>query len=48
MRVHVIKIKESDWINSIYRTIEWEKRVNIVKWVHDYENKMYFITIKIK
>lgn len=48
MKTHTFKIPESEWKNSKQRTRKWEKRVNIVKWIHDYENKMYFITIKIK
>ena len=39
----IIKINESDWNDSIYRTKEWEESVKIIKWIHDYENKIYII-----
>jgi hypothetical protein len=48
MNTHTFEIKERDWQASKFRTRGWEKRVNIVRWEHDYENEMYFITIKTK
>lgn len=48
MKTHTFEIKEKDWFESKYRTIKWEERVNISRWEHDYEKKMYFITIQIK
>lgn len=48
MRTHTIIVSEEDWPTSKYRTREWEKRVNIIKWVHDYEQREYRITIGIK
>jgi len=48
MKTHRIEVSEEDWKTSKYRTREWEKRVDIVRWEHDYENKVYKIDIKIK
>lgn len=48
MKTHKITVKEEDWAESQYRTRKWEKRVNIVRWEHDYENKEYNIDIQIK
>lgn len=48
MKTHTISVKEEDWSNSKYRTLEWERRVDIVRWEHNYENKIYNIEIKIK
>jgi hypothetical protein len=48
MKTHRITIKESDWNDSKYKTKEWEIRVNIARWEHDYVNKVYHIDIKIK
>jgi hypothetical protein len=42
---HTIVVKESDWSTSKFRTKEWESRVNIIKWEHDYEEAEYRITI---
>ena len=36
-------IKEEDWKTSMYLTRAWEKTVEIVRWEHDYENKIYVI-----
>ena len=48
MKTHTIEVKEVNWKDSKYRTREWEKRVDIVKWEHDYVDKVYKITIRIK
>lgn len=48
MKTHTFEIKEEDYKNSKYSTSEWEKRVNITRWEHDYVDKMYRITIRIK
>lgn len=48
MNKHIITVQEKDWSNSKYKTRKWEERVNIVNWEHDYENKVYNITIKVK
>lgn len=48
MKTHTIIVKEEDWAGSKYRTQNWEKRVNITQWVHDYEKGQYEITIGIK
>ena len=48
MKTHKIIVKGEDWDESKYRTREWERRVNIIKWTHDYENEEYIIEIKIK
>lgn len=48
MKTHKIIVKEEDWSESQYRTRKWEKRVNIVRWEHDYVKNEYEITIKIK
>lgn len=47
-RTHIIVVEEKDWKDSKYRTREWEKRVNIIRWEHDFEEKVYKITIKVK
>lgn len=39
-----VVIKEEDWQESKYRTIQWEQSVEIVRWEHDYEKKTYTIT----
>jgi len=48
VKTHTIEIKEEDWTESKYRTREWEKRVNITRWEHDYVDKIYLITIQTK
>jgi hypothetical protein len=48
MKTHTIEVKEEDWKDSKYRTRKWEERVGITRWEHDYVNKTYKITIKIK
>jgi len=48
MKTHKIVVKGEDWSESKYRTREWEKRVNIVKWTHDYVKNEYEIEIGIK
>lgn len=48
MKTHTFEISETDWPTCKQRTRKWEERVDIVKWVHDYEKKIYFITIRIK
>jgi hypothetical protein len=48
MKTHRITVSEEDWKESKYRTREWERRVNIVKWEHNYEDKMYYIDIAVK
>lgn len=48
MKTHRITVKAEDWKASKYRTREWEKRVNIVRWEHDYVNEEYNIDIGIK
>jgi len=47
-KTHDIIVKEEDWATSKYRTREWEKRVDIARWEHDYEKKIYTITINVK
>ena len=48
MSNHTFVIKEKDWMSSKQRTIQWESRVNIIEWIHDYVKKEYRITIKTK
>lgn len=48
MKTHTFKIEEKDWSSSKYKTRDWEKRVDITRWEHDYIDKVYRITIKIK
>lgn len=48
MKTHTIEVKEEDWEGSKYRTSNWEKRVDIARWEHDYVDKIYKIQIKIK
>jgi len=48
MKTHRITIEGKDWKGSKYNSREWEKRVSIVRYEHDYENDMYHIDIKIK
>ena len=48
MKTHTIEVKGVDWETSKYKTIEWEKRVDITRWEHNYEMDIYFITIRIK
>lgn len=38
-----IVIKENEWPRSKYKTKEWEDTVNIIRWEHDYEKKIYII-----
>lgn len=38
-----IVISESDWDESIYKTIEWEQSVEILRCEHDYEKHIYVI-----
>ena len=40
--------KGEDWKDSKYRTREWERRVDIAVWEHNYEKNEYYITINIK
>ena len=40
----IIKVPESEWVESKYRTREWEQSVEIRHWMHDYENGEYVIT----
>lgn len=35
-----IIIQEEDWANSIYRTIEWEQSVEIIKWEYDFAREL--------
>lgn len=39
-------INETDWKDSIYRTVKWEQSVEIVRWEHDYDKKIYIINYK--
>lgn len=48
MKTHTIEVTEVEMKGSKYETSEWHKRVDVVKWEHDFEDAMYFITIKIK
>lgn len=48
MKTHTIEVKEENWKDSKYRTREWERRVDITRWEHDFVNKIYKITIRIK
>lgn len=48
MKTHTFIVKEEDWKESKYRTREWEERVNIVKWTHDFVKGEYEIIIKTK
>ena len=48
MKTHTIVVKAEDWKDSKYRTREWERRVDITRWEHDFVNKIYKITIRIK
>ena len=48
MKTHTITVNEAVWSNSKFRTKEWEDRVNIVNWEHNFVERMYYITIKIK
>ena len=48
MKTHTIEVKEENWKDSKYRTRAWEKRVCITRWEHDYVDKVYRITIKVK
>ena len=45
---HQVIIKESDWVNSKYRTKEWEQTVEIVRWEHDYIERIYTIDFNQK
>ena len=38
-----VTIKECDWSESKYKTVEWEKSVNITRWEHDFEKGIYII-----
>ena len=38
-----IVIKEEEWKDSIYSTVEWEESVTINKWEHDYMKGEYII-----
>lgn len=48
MKTHEITVKEKDWPKSKYKERDWEKRVDIIRWEHNYEEKVYKINIKIK
>lgn len=48
MSIKTITVKEEDWETSRFKTKEWESRVNIVRWEHDFENGIYKIDIKVK
>jgi hypothetical protein len=60
MKTHTIEVKAEDWKDSKYRTREWEKRVDIARWEHHFDNcfckmcektstsGMYYIIIRIK
>ena len=48
MKTHRITVNEQDWKNSKYTTRNWEKRVNIVRWEHDFVDQEYRIDIEIK
>lgn len=41
----VITIEEKDFKDSKFSTREWESRVNITRWEHNYEDKKYYITL---
>lgn len=41
----IIRVPESEWKDSKFRTPAWESRVNITRWEHDYEAKEYIITL---
>jgi hypothetical protein len=41
-------VTENDWPTSIYRTKEWEQSVKIIRWEHDYVNKIYIIDYETK
>ena len=41
----IITVKEQDWETSKFRTKEWEARVNITRWEHDFEKQEYYITL---
>jgi hypothetical protein len=43
-----IIIQGEDWATSIYRTIEWEQSVEIIRWEHNYEKNRYVIDYKEK
>ena len=43
-----IIINEIDWINSKYRTKEWEQSVKITRWEHNHLTKKYIIDYKNK
>jgi hypothetical protein len=48
MKTHTFEIKEVDMKGSKYETPEWHKRVDVIKWEHDFEDAIYRITIRIK
>lgn len=48
MKTKRISIPEDKFENSKFETKEWESRVNIARWEHDFENKIYHIDIKVK
>lgn len=48
MKTHRITIEGKDWKDSKYNSREWEKRVNIVRYEHDYVSNIYHIDIGIK
>ena len=41
-----IIINEIDWIDSKYRTKEWEQSVKITRWEHNHLTKKYIIDYK--
>ena len=41
----IITVKEEDWKDSKFSTKEWQNRVNITCWEHDFEKKEYIITL---
>ena len=48
MKTHRIIVKGEDWPNSRYKTRDWEKRVDIIRWEHNYVEDVYKIDIKTK
>lgn len=37
-----IEITEKDWNDNVYWS-EWVKSINIIKWEHDFQNKVYIV-----
>ena len=42
---HIITVKEWSFKRTKFCTKEWEQRVNIIRWEHDFEKKEYYITL---